>query len=36
MDEKRFQTMMNVLTLILALVLVGSFATVLRAALSAS
>jgi hypothetical protein len=36
MDEKRFQTMMNVLTLILTLVLVGSFATVLRAALSAS
>ena len=36
MDEKRFQTMMNVLTLILLLVLAGSFATVLRAALSAS
>jgi hypothetical protein len=36
MDEKRFQTLMNVLTLILALVLVGAFTTVLRAALSAS
>jgi hypothetical protein len=36
MDEKRFQTLMNVLTLILALALVGSFATVLRASLSAN
>ncbi len=36
MDEKRFQTLMNLLTVILSLVLVGSFATVLRAALSAS
>lgn len=36
MDERRFQMLMNLLTLILALALVGSFATVLRAALSAS
>jgi len=36
MDERRFQAMMNVLTVILLLVLAGSFATVLRAALSAS
>ena len=36
MDETRFQTLMNVVTVILALVLVGSFAAVLRAALSAS
>jgi hypothetical protein len=36
MDEKRFQTIMNVLSLILLLALAGSFLTVLRAALSAS
>ncbi|MGH7313748.1 MAG: hypothetical protein ACREJV_11280 [Candidatus Rokuibacteriota bacterium] len=36
MDERRFQTLMNVLTVILLLVLAGSFATVIGAALSAS
>jgi len=36
MNEKRLQTLMNVLTVILLLVLAGSFATVIRAALSAS
>jgi hypothetical protein len=35
-DEKRLQTLLNVLTVILLLVLVGSFTTVIRAALSAS
>ena len=35
-DEKRLQTLLNVLTAILLLVLVGSFTTVIRAALSAS
>jgi hypothetical protein len=36
MDEKRLQTLLNVLTVILVLVLAGSFATVINAALSAS
>lgn len=36
MEERRFQTLMNVLTVILLLALAGSVATVLRAALSAS
>lgn len=36
MDEKRLQTLLNVLTVILVLVLAGSFATVISAALSAS
>lgn len=36
MDEKRLQTLLNVLTVILVLVLAGSFATVISVALSAS
>ena len=36
MDERRVQTLMNAVSLILVLVLVGSFVTVIRAALSAS
>jgi hypothetical protein len=34
MDERRLQTTMNLLTLLLVLVLVGSFTAVIRAALS--
>jgi hypothetical protein len=36
MDEKKFQTIMNVLSLVLWLVLAGSFFTVARAALTAN
>jgi hypothetical protein len=36
MDEKKVQLLMNGLTVVLALVLVGAFATVIRAAVQAA
>lgn len=36
MDEKRLQLLMSALTVVLALALAGSFATVIRAALRAA
>jgi hypothetical protein len=36
MDERRFQTIMNLLSLVLVLILAGAFLTVLTVSLSAS